>query len=132
MDKKRWVFFLNGAIATLGVNHKSWLLRFSKLQETRYGSWMNVKQSGSISCGLLSRINQVYNFFLLVFREFWTTVSDATLLARCIKTIACAFAQHRTLELRKGSNDLHHHAATGRGGVNDFGQAAEARSNLGV
>lgn len=44
----------------------------------------------------------------------------------------CLAAQQRVrLELGKACDDLHHHAATGRGGVNRLSQAAKAGLHLG-
>ena len=91
---------------------------------------MDVEQSGGIRCSLLPRINQMHDFLLLVGLEFRTTTTDTALLACRIQTTLRAFAQHGALKLDKGSYNLHHHTATGRSGINHFGQTAEASSSL--
>lgn len=86
---------------------------------------MNIEQSGNISDSLLSRIYQFQNLVLPARLEFWVASTYTTLLAGRIQAIVCAFSQHRALELCEDSYNLHHHSATGRGGVNHFGQTAE-------
>jgi hypothetical protein len=62
------------------MERKTPLRHLTTLQETRYGSWMDVEQSGGIRCGLLSRINQMQDFLLLVHFEFsfGCKIKDAT------------------------------------------------------
>lgn len=68
------------------MERKTPLRHLTTLQETGYGSWMDVEQSGGIRCGLLSRINQMQDFLLLVHFEFWSSTTDATLVACRIQT----------------------------------------------
>src|SRR5258705_111960 len=91
---------------------------------------MDVEQSGCVRCGFLPRSYQVHDLLLLMRLEFWAAATNSTLLARRIQTVVRAFTQHRALKLRKGSDDLHHHSATGRSGVNCFSQTAKTSPSL--
>ena len=88
------------------MERKTRLRHLSTLQETGYGSRMDVEQSGGIRCDLLPRINQMHDFLLLVRLEFWSATTDTALLACRFQTTLRAFAQHGALKLGKGSYNL--------------------------
>ena len=112
------------------MERKTRLRNFVALQKTRDGRGMDVEQSSRCCCGFLPRIHQAHDFFLLVGSELVASPPKPALLARFIETAARALAQHRTLELGKAGDDLHHHAAAGRSGVNRLGQTAKAGLRL--
>ena len=56
------------------MERKTRLSHLATLQETGHVSRMDVEQSGSVRCGLLSRIHQMHDFPLLVLLEFWSAV----------------------------------------------------------
>ena len=86
---------------------------------------MDVEQSGCCR-GFLTRVNQAHDFFLLVGPELVALPPKTALLACLIQTAVRTIAQHRTLELGKACDDLHHHAAASRSAVNCLSHAAKA------
>jgi len=83
------------------------------LQESRHGRWVDVKQAGGVCCRLLSRTHQIHDLLLLIRLELGPATTYTTLYAGHIQTTLGAFAQHGAFKLRKGADDLHHHAASG-------------------
>lgn len=94
-------------------------MNFYLMQKTQNGRQMDVEQSGRCGC-------EDDDFLLLVGLEFRATSPNMALLARLIKTVARALAQHRAFELAKDSNYSHSHVPAHRGGVNRLGLAAKA------
>ena len=93
------------------MERKIRLKDFAALQKTRHGRGMDVEQSGRCCRGFLTRVDQAPDFLLLVGPELVASPPKPVLLTRFILAAACALAQHRTLELGKACDDLHHHAA---------------------
>ena len=91
---------------------------------------MDIEEPGGIGGGFLSGMDQVDNFLFLVRFEFGPSPPNATLGTSDIEAMLGAFAEHSAFEFSEGSDDLHHHAARWRGGVNGLGQALKSGSGL--
>ncbi len=86
---------------------------------------MDAEEAGDLGAGLLPGADHFHGLLPLVRVELGRPPPNSALSPSCLEPSSGTLADHRSLELGKAPDHLHHHPAPGGGGVHGLGQAAK-------
>lgn len=87
---------------------------------------MNAEEAGNLGGGLLSRANHLDGLLALAGIELGRSTADAAFGPRGLEPRPSPLADHRSLELGKAPDHLHHHATCGGRRIDGLGQTPKA------